>query len=57
MTTLNRLIPLAILVGFVGTSAGCIIAPDGEHDRGGHEHDADRGDRHCDDHDEHCRDH
>lgn len=57
MKTVARVIQYGVLAGFLGLTSGCVIAPDGDHDRGAREHDrGDHDERRCDDHDEHCRD-
>jgi hypothetical protein len=71
VNTFNRLIQGGVIAGFLVLSSGCVVAPDGEHDRWARDHESDR-DRHEGDHDrrdhdsrrcedredrdEHCRD-
>jgi hypothetical protein len=58
VNTFNRLIQGGVIAGFLVLSSGCVVAPDGEHDRWAREHQQDRWARdHESDRDRHEGDH
>ena len=58
VNTLTRLIQGGVIAGFLVLSSGCVVAPDGEHDRWAREHQQDRWAReHESDRDRHEGDH